>query len=277
MRSLSPRIYTRNYYLKASGNPFEFLRFVSKNKARKIEYFDSIIKNYEKLKVLDIGCGTGALDIYLAKKGANVVAIDYSKDAISLAKTNLAKETMDVKKKIKFLNIDIKKTNFKNNFFDLVIAIDVFEHLYKEELEQIMKIISKSLRKDGLLLVHTEANKIYLDFTHKYYVYPMASLLIWLNKVFTKKHYKNLSKNPRNKYHLEQHVNEPTLFYLKRLFERYRFEGEIKSLVSMIKPILSWKDIVYNLIVLLYPFCKIWPFYYLFAYDYLCLMKNRKR
>ncbi len=156
------------------------------------------------------------------------------------------------------------------------MAIDVFEHLYKEELEIVMKKIKKILKNNGLLIVHTEANRLYLDYTHKYYVYPVSNFLIKINYLLTKKKYKGLNKNPRSKLHIEQHVNEPTIFYLKKIFKKYRFRGKILSLISLIKPIISWKDFTYNLIVLLYPLCFIFPLKYFFAYDYLCIMKNEK-
>lgn len=40
--------------------------------------------------MLDIGCGVGTIDFYLAKKGAKVTGIDVSKNGIDTANKNLA-------------------------------------------------------------------------------------------------------------------------------------------------------------------------------------------
>ncbi len=42
--------------------------------------------NWKSKKVLDVGCGTGFFAYQSAKKGANVFAIDFSKEAIEVAK-----------------------------------------------------------------------------------------------------------------------------------------------------------------------------------------------
>jgi len=172
--------------------------------------------------------------------------------------------------------MDAKKLNFSDDSFDIVLSIDVFEHLYPEELELVMKEISRVLKKNGILLVNTESIKMYLDFWHNIYIYPISQLLIKLNKIIAHKEYLGLSKDPRNNIHKKQHVNEPTFFSLKRLFYKHSFVGKITSNIDLLKPVFSWKDRLYNYIVLWYPLCKIFPFNLLFAYEYICIMKNNK-
>lgn len=276
MKSLDQSIYTKKYYLNSCSGFDEFLRFAGDDRNKRARYLEKLIKIEDGMKILDLGCGKGELAFYLAKKGAKVVGIDYSKSAIYLANKKLRLQNNQIRKNLSFTRSDAKKLNFRDDYFDLVVSIDVFEHLYKKELEVIMKNISRVLKKNGILFVHTEANKIYLDFTHKYYVYPISNLLIKINKLFTRKDYPGLSKDPRNKLHKIQHVNEPTYFYLKNLFKRYDFDGRIMPLISLLKPIKSWKDRFYNLLVLFYPICFFAPFHFFLAYDFLCIMKNNK-
>jgi len=169
--------------------------------------------------------------------------------------------------------MDANKIKFNKNTFDMVISIDVFEHLYPEELETVIMNVSNILKKNGMLLIHTEANKIYLNFTHPFYVYPISSFLIWANKILTGNEYPNLPKDPRNDLHKIQHVNEPTYYYLVNLFKKNEFVGKIIPIIPY-KPLISWKDLIYNFLVWFFPFSKFWPMHLLFAYDYICIMKK---
>lgn len=45
-----------------------------------------LINNFKSLKILDAGCSTGSLSRSLAKKGANVIGIDFSPKMIEKAK-----------------------------------------------------------------------------------------------------------------------------------------------------------------------------------------------
>lgn len=264
MKTPPPDIYTNKYYKNHSVN---FSNIVKKIKP--------YIRCKKELSILDLGCGAGDLSIYLASKSMKVIGVDYSKDAISIAKKKSIILPKRFRNNIKFHQIDARNLDYKSNFFDLIISVDVFEHISKDDLETVMCKISRILKQDGKLIVLTEPNKIYLDFTHKYYVYPISTLLVLLNKLLTKHDYPNIFKDPRNELHKEQHVNEPTKFYLNKLFKRHNFKGEIIS-VFLYKPLLSWKDALYNMLVFLYPLSKIPPLSYLFEYDYICVMKNKK-
>ena len=230
------------------------------------------------MKVLDLGCGRGDVCFYIAKKGANVIGIDYSQDAIKLVNESLKNLAPSIRKRVKFYKQDAKKIiNYKPDTFDVIIAFDFFEHLYKEELEEVMKKVSRILKRNGLLVVHTESNKIYLNFTHRIYTYPISSFLLKINNWLFNKSYPGLPKDSRNEYHKIQHVNEPTIFYLKKLFAQYSFNGTINQNVGILKPVYKWKDRVYNVFVCLYPFSLFFPLNIFFATDYTCLMKNRKQ
>jgi ubiquinone/menaquinone biosynthesis C-methylase UbiE len=201
--------------------------------------------------------------------------VDYSKDAIKLAREKLKRQDVELRKRLSFILGDINKVDLGRDKFDAVFCIDVFEHLYPEELEVLMKKVTKILKKGGKLLVHTEANRYYLDYLHHIYVYPISQFLIFLNKIFTGNNYPGLSKDPRNKYHKKQHVNEPTYFSLAKLFKKHKFRGKIITIIPY-KPFLSWKDFVYNIVVYLYPLSLFPPFRFFFAYDFICVMSKRK-
>lgn len=269
MRQVNPSIYTKEYFLHHCSTLDE----KGKINKRFRKLFENINIDKNK-KILDLGCGRGDLSIFLAKKGSDVIGIDYSKNAIEIANEKLFREN-NFKGKLKFYLMDAKKISFEENEFDIVVSIDLFEHLYPEELEVVSKKISYVLKKDGLLLVHTEPNRLYLNFTHNIYIYPISTFLIWLNKFISNKKYPNLPKDPRNNLHKIQHVNEPTFFYLSKTFKKNKFNGKIIPVVPF-KPLLSWKDLIYNILVWFYPLSSYWPLHLFFAYDYICIMRNDK-
>ena len=78
---------------------------------------------FEGMKVLEIGCGTGMVAIELAKRGAQVTALDFSTGMLEKFKQNI---TPDIAENTIVLHedwhkIDIEKKGWKKNF-DLVIA-----------------------------------------------------------------------------------------------------------------------------------------------------------
>ena len=72
-----------------------------------------------KLKILDIGTGSGCIAISLAKefKNASITAIDISKEALEVAEKNLKRN--DCTKQIQLKLIDYKKINLK---YDLIVS-----------------------------------------------------------------------------------------------------------------------------------------------------------
>lgn len=276
MRSIDSKIYNKKYYLNSCMGFEEFRMHTGKKVHPNTVKFLGMINFKSGIKLLDIGCGRGDLAVEAARRGAEVSGIDYSRDAIIIAKSMLNKQSKKLQHKVKFFRMDSKKLKFPDNYFDVITSYDVFEHLYREELDIAMHEISRVLKPGGVLIVHTETNKIYLDFTHRIWSYPLDRVLILLNKLVTNKDYPGLQKDPRNDLHKAQHVNEPTHFYLKSLFKKYNFSGKIINKVPL-KPRQSWKDDFHNIVVSLYPVSKLFPFHILFAHEFICIMINNKK
>ena len=78
---------------------------------------------FDNMKVLEIGCGTGMLAMELAKHGAKITALDFSKGMLARFKKNL---TPKLEKNIQILykdwyEVDIDAKGWRKNF-DIVIA-----------------------------------------------------------------------------------------------------------------------------------------------------------
>ncbi|HEY9679203.1 MAG TPA: class I SAM-dependent methyltransferase [Drouetiella sp.] len=91
--------------------------------------------------ILDLGCGSGWLSIYLAKRGFKVTGIDVAPHAIELARNWATSEGLAITFDVE----DIAAMSYTPNQFDAVVANSIFEHftydLAKCTLERLRSII----------------------------------------------------------------------------------------------------------------------------------------
>lgn len=113
-----------------------------------LEAFLKNLKNKEKkLNILDIGCGGGNVVGFLSKKFPNwtITGVDVSKTALLAARSKYPK--------INFKMAGINKLPFKSNSFDVVIVLDVLEHIegYKAALIEVKRV----MKPDSVLFIAT--------------------------------------------------------------------------------------------------------------------------
>jgi len=114
-----------------------------------------LIKKYTRgknLKILEIGCGTGEVTKYLQKYG-DVIGLDYSDDAIEFCKLKNLKNIF--KKDV--VEIDVKEFINKYGKFDLILTLDVMEHI-REDVA-VFKKIKQMLTKTGVYIATVPAYK----------------------------------------------------------------------------------------------------------------------
>lgn len=127
-------------------------RKIQKKLINKNDYtYRGVLSYINKLKVnglniLDIGCGVGSVDLYLANAGARVLGIDISTNGIKIAKQNVSK--------LKIRNAKFRKISFPNKIpndkYDIILCLEVLEHL-NNDYDAVSKI-RKLLKKDGILI-----------------------------------------------------------------------------------------------------------------------------
>ena len=107
-----------------------------------------LISEYSfKVNILDLGCGHGYIMQSLRSEGyKNIAGIDIYDEQIA-------------KDKKKGLNVKVGNVfndlNIEYNKYDIIIAFDFIEHFNKTELIDLITIINKALKEDGILLIHT--------------------------------------------------------------------------------------------------------------------------
>ena len=135
---------------------------------------DHIIKNILKsanseINILEIGCGEGNLMQYLKNKfNCKILGIDISTKQVALAR----------EKNLNVINLDIFEyldSLEDKKIFDLIILVDVIEHLSKNRVEELFLRLSKTLKKNGSVIFkfpngYSPLSQIYFaaDFTHEW-------------------------------------------------------------------------------------------------------------
>ena len=183
MKNYEEKIY--KYYNSVSNKEESF------DKSRTV-FFQNIVHTYipkdKKLSICELGAGSGQFQFVLKKEGyLNSFGIDASEEQVNLAK----KFNLDVKKKsiIDFVNSSIKE----NKKYDLIIAIDVFEHFSKDSLFDLISKLYKLLSTNGIVISHQPnavspffGNVRYGDYTH-YNAFTSSSISqLFLSNNFNK-------------------------------------------------------------------------------------------
>jgi magnesium protoporphyrin O-methyltransferase len=96
-----------------------------KNMTERLTHTLQECKSVSGKRILDIGCGSGRLTIELAKRGAQVVGIDFSSSMLDLA-DSLAKRH-EVADNCRFIHENFLNYKFRDNF-DVAIALGFFDY-----------------------------------------------------------------------------------------------------------------------------------------------------
>ena len=158
--------------------------------------------NLNGANILDIGCYDGTLLSLIENKKNNLYGLDASDYAITKAR----KRGIGVKK---FFFDDKKKIPLKSNFFDLVIAGEIIEHIFDTDffLDEIYRL----LKKDGFLLLSTP-NLASLG--------RRLMLLLGINPII------EYSPNERNS---SGHIRYFTFRTLRKLVEKHKLRIIVKK------------------------------------------------
>lgn len=96
-------------------------------------------------RILETGCGSGALSVYLGLVGAEVVGVDVSAEMLAVARRRAAAN--GVGDRVQFLATPIEEVADPDGSFDVVIGNQVLHHFY---LERAMVNIRRLLSPGGV-------------------------------------------------------------------------------------------------------------------------------
>lgn len=144
--------YFLGHYKRNVGN------FEIKDLAKSINWFYGWFSYLQKFinlkdgkgkKALEIGCSIGGASHILLERGFKVYASDISGFAIKGAK----KIAVRLKKNISFYNFDVEKGIPIKEKFDIIIALEVIEHLH--DPFKAIAIMKRKLSEKGTLICST--------------------------------------------------------------------------------------------------------------------------
>lgn len=105
-------------------------------------------------RILDIGCGFGALSLTLSESaGFDVVAMDILESRVSSVAAKKAARDPAAAARIRILRADAQALPFRDGVFDAVVATEVLEHL--DDPERLWREASRVLRPHGRFFMTT--------------------------------------------------------------------------------------------------------------------------
>ncbi len=189
-------LYDTEYYLRVCGSPLEAEGFGSGDLSRRLRDALMLAQLDGSEEVLDVGCGRGEVVAEAARLGCRALGVDYSADAVALAKRQVANRPWA--NRCEFLVGDVTRLDL-NRRFDVVFALDVLEHLHLEELGRLLRWTARRLKPGGRLVFHTSPNRNFYTVAYR--------TVRWLSLVWGRK---SLPAEARCAFEQRMHLSELT-------------------------------------------------------------------
>lgn len=140
-----------DYQFKAinSGNFFQ-----ANWHRNKLLVLEELLNLTKETKILDLGCGSGNFELRFAKSVKSILAVDYYDECLKFLRKEL--------KRRKILNVSLLKADIRKiekagikGKFDLIVIVDVIEHLKSEEAKKLMEKLRIFLADKGQICLIT--------------------------------------------------------------------------------------------------------------------------
>ena len=101
-------------------------------------------------EALDIGCGEGRNTLFLAQYGLHVHALDQSSHGIGKLKKYALSHNLQ---NIRYSIADVRNFPIEANFYDIIVAVTLLDHLNQEEGRKVASSILAALKPHGLAYI----------------------------------------------------------------------------------------------------------------------------
>lgn len=149
--------------------------------------YDRLISHVkESQRVLDIGCGTGALTLRAAQKGSIVKGIDVNSQMLEIANKRAAEAKLE--QNIELCEIGVAELSGEEaESYDVVMSGLCFSELAEDELIYSLKEVERILKPRGLLLIADEVmpKNIPKRIFHRLIRFPLVIITYLLTQTTT--------------------------------------------------------------------------------------------
>ncbi len=184
------------------------IRLYSEEDYIQSDYAGNLVREFnlkEGALILDHGCGRGHFSKMFSDLGYKVFSADILEDAMS----KLESKNKSV--------CNLTKLPYKDNTFDGVFSLDVFEHLIPKSMDNVINEIYRVLKPGGILLISFPGNRI-PDFIGIH----ILNIFVFFLRLFGSNYPYMRSNNIR------AHINLHPPSKFKKSFKKAGFLGEIR-------------------------------------------------
>lgn len=153
-----PDFYSRQYFLGRCGGYTEYVaeggRIADPIRREAL----ALLAPRAGQRVMDLGCGRGELCMAAAQTGAFVLGLDFSVDALRMARETAQRHQVTVH----LVRARAEALPLREGTFDAVLATDIVEHLPEPDLLRSVAEVRRSLKTGGRFIVHTAPTRAFL-------------------------------------------------------------------------------------------------------------------
>lgn len=161
---------------------------------------DKLIDKYKlKPPFLDLACGSGYVALHLAKKGWTGKAIDFSKEAIKIAKENL--------KSYKKVTVEQRSANQEKGKYKTILMFDLLEHIKDDQ--KFLNKVSRLILPNGHLVIAGPSNPSEWRWDDDFYGHYRR---------YTSKGLKDKLKEAKLKPLISYDYTFPVFWFMRRLY-----------------------------------------------------------
>jgi len=99
-------------------------------------------------KILELGCGTGQLSLFLSRSNREIFAVDISNSSLKLGENFRRRHEIN---NTYFMKMDVFDLKFKKNTFDYTVSNGVLHHT--KDAEEAFKCLVKVTKPGGILVI----------------------------------------------------------------------------------------------------------------------------
>jgi len=136
----------------------------------KTRFIDPLFPKDKSIRIVDLGCGYGLfLDACRRLGYMNSEGVEQTDAFITYAKQELNLHTITNSDLFSYLE------SKSDNYFDVVTAFNIVEHVKKDKVQELLNLINKKLKQNGILIIEVPnadsplgIHTYFSDLTHEF-------------------------------------------------------------------------------------------------------------